>query len=93
MDEYLFETNFQQRPTDPEALAFSYNKLRTYETIPPSDFQSGYAVIDATRKTGRDFFAMPIFVKVPNGDTFDYYLKDCLFTQAMAAKERFEEAT
>ena len=89
MDEYLFETNFQQRPTDPEALAFSYNKLRTYETIPPSDFQSGYAVIDATRKTGRDFFAMPIFVKVPNGDTFDYYLKDCLFTQT-ATKDMYE---
>ena len=89
MDEYLFETNFQQRPTDPEALAFSYNKLRTYETIPPSDFQSGYAVIDATRKTGRDFFAMPIFVKVPNGDVFDYYLKDCLFTQT-ATKDMYE---
>lgn len=89
MDEYLFETNFQQRPTDPEALAFSYNKLRTYETIPPSDFQSGYAVIDATRKKGRDFFAMPIFVKVPNGDVFDYYLKDCLFTQT-ATKDMYE---
>ena len=28
MDEYLWETNFQQIPTDPESLFFSYNKFR-----------------------------------------------------------------
>ena len=88
MDEYLWETNFQQRPTDPEALFFSYNKLRTYETIPKTDFSGAYAVIDATRKSGKDNFAMPIFKKVPNDGGYDYYNVDCLFTKT-ATKDMY----
>ena len=90
MEEYLFETNFQQKPTDPEALTFSYNNLRTYEKIPPTDYVGTYSVIDATRKSGKDFFAMPIFAKVQNENTFDYYLKDALFTRT-ATKDMYED--
>lgn len=90
MDEYLFETNFQQKPTDPEALFFSWNKLRTYDKIPATDYIGCYATIDATRKSGKDFFAMPIFVKVPNENEFDYYLKDCLFTRT-ATKDMYQD--
>jgi hypothetical protein len=90
MEDYLWETNFQQRPTNPEALIFSYDKLRTYETIPLSDYIGTYAVIDATRKSGKDFFAMPIFKKVDNDGKFDYYLKDCLFTRT-ATKDMYND--
>ena len=90
MEDYLWETNFQQRPTNPEALIFSYDKLRTYETIPTSDYVGTYAVIDATRKSGKDFFAMPIFKKVDNDGKFDYYLKDCLFTRT-ATKDMYND--
>lgn len=90
MEDYLWETNFQQRPTNPEALIFSYDKLRTYETIPPSDYIGCYAVIDATRKSGKDFFAMPIFKKVDNDGKFDYYLRDCLFTRT-ATKDMYND--
>lgn len=90
MEDYLWQTNFQQRPTNPEALIFSYDKLRTYETIPPSDYIGTYAVIDATRKSGKDFFAMPIFKKVDNDGKFDYYLKDCLFTRT-ATKDMYND--
>lgn len=89
MDEYLFETNFQQIPTDPEALTFSYNNLRQYEKIPKTDYVGSYAVIDATRKSGADYFAMPIFTKVPFENTFDYFLKDCLFTRT-ATKDMYD---
>lgn len=89
MDEYIFETNFQQKPTDPEALTFSYNNLRTYESLPKSDYVGTYAVIDATRKSGKDYFAMPIFMKVPDENNFDYYLKDTLFTKT-ATKDMYE---
>lgn len=89
MDEYIFETNFQQKPTDPEALAFSYNNLRTYEKIPPTDYIGTYSVIDATRKSGKDFFAMPIFTKVQNENMCDYYLKDTLFTKT-ATKDMYD---
>lgn len=90
LDAYLWETNYQQKPTNPEELAFSYDKLRTYKTIPETDYKGSYAVIDATRKSGKDFFAMPIFTKVQNGNLFDYYLKDCLFTRT-ATKDMYDK--
>ena len=90
MDEYLWETNFQQRPTNPDSLSFSYEKLRTYTSIPETDYKGTYSVIDATRKSGKDFFAMPIFKKIENDNTYDYYLKDCLFTRT-ATKDMYLE--
>ena len=89
MEEYLWETNFQQKPTNPESLGFSYDKLRTYSTIPETDYKGAYAVIDATRKSGKDFFAMPIFKKVESDGKLDYYLKDALFTRT-ATKDMYE---
>ena len=88
MEEYLWETNFQQKPTNPESLVFSYDKLRQYSQIPETDYKGTYAVIDATRKSGKDFFAMPIFTKVQNDNMFDYYLKDALFTRT-ATKDMY----
>lgn len=90
MEEYLWQTNFQQIPTNPDSLGFSYEKLRTYETIPQSDYIGTDAVIDATRKSGKDFFAMPIFKKVENENMMDYYLKDCLFTRT-ATKDMYSQ--
>lgn len=90
MDEYLWETNFQQRPTNPEALAFSYDKLRQYETMPQNDSKSCYSVIDATRKSGKDFFSMPIYKKLNNGIINDYYLIDALFTRT-ATKDMYDD--
>lgn len=89
MEEYLWETNFQQKPTNPESLMFSYDKLRHYNTIPESEFKGTYSVIDATRKTGKDFFAMPIFKRVDSDNISDYYLCDCLFTRT-ATKDMYE---
>lgn len=90
ISEYLWETNFQQKPTDPESLFFSYNRIRTYDKIPATEYTGTYAVIDATRKTGKDFFSMPIFVKCPNENDFDYYLKDALFTRT-ATKDMYAD--
>jgi len=90
IEDYLFQTNFQQIPTNPESLGFSYDKLRTYKTIPTTDYIGSYAVIDATRKSGKDFFAMPIFKKVENDGIDDFYLKDALFTRT-ATKDMYED--
>ena len=82
IEEYLFQTNFQQIPTDPEALFFSYTRLKTYSKIPNECGKKTYAVIDATRKSGKDFFAMPIYSKLEQKNDLDlYYLKDCIFTR------------
>lgn len=90
IDTYLWETNYQQKPTDPEELTFSYDKLRTYTSIPDTEYKGAYAVIDATRKSGKDFFSMPILKKVPNVNFMDYFLSDCLFTRT-ATKDMYEE--
>lgn len=89
MEGYLWETNFQQLPTNPETLIFSYDKIKTYETIPYSEYTGTYSVIDATRKSGKDFFAMPIFKKVLNDNLPLYYLIDCIFTRE-ATKDMYE---
>ena len=89
MEEYLWETNFQQKATNPESLSFSYDKLRTYTTIPNTQVNITKAVIDATRKSGKDFFAMPIFKPIENDNVTDHYLKDALFTRT-ATKDMYE---
>lgn len=90
IEDYLFQTNFQQIPTNPDSLGFSYDKLRTYETIPSTDYIGAYSVIDATRKSGKDFFAMPIFKKVEDDNRMDYYLRDALFTRT-ATKDMYND--
>ena len=90
MEEYLWKTNFQQKPTNPESLSFSYDKIRSYETIPETEINASYSVIDATRKSGKDFFSMPIFKKVHNDNKIDYYLKDALFTRT-ATKDMYDD--
>lgn len=90
MPEYLFETNFQQKPTDPEALLFSFNKIKTYDKLPIFESDCSYAVIDATRKSGKDYFSMPIFGKNVEDEYPMYYLKDCIFSQR-ATKDLYED--
>lgn len=86
MDTYLWETNFQQRPISPEGLEFDWNNIRLYDKIPENEFGGSLAVIDGTRKSGKDNFAMPIFIPVNE----DYALIDCIFTK-VASTELVQE--
>ena len=89
--DYLFQTNFQQKPVDPESMMFSWGRLQTYDKLPKITYEGTYAVIDANRRSGRDFFSMPIFQRDDdeNGTDF-YYLKDCIYTQT-ATKDLYED--
>lgn len=82
MESYLWETNFQQRPTSPEGLEFDWNNLKLYSKMPSSLYDGSIAVIDGTRKSGKDFFAMPIFVPYEE----DYALIDCIFTRTASTE-------
>lgn len=82
MDAYLWETNFQQRPVSPEGLEFDWNNLRLYEKMPQNVYDGSISVIDGTRKSGKDFFAMPIFV--PYNE--DFALIDCIFTRTASTE-------
>lgn len=77
IETYLWETNYQQNPTTPEGLQFDYKNLKLYDNKPTNPNKFAYAVIDGTRKSGKDFFAMPIFVNYYD----DYALYDCIFTK------------
>ncbi len=82
MDTYLWETNFQQNPTTPEGLEFDWKNLQTYDEKPINQYNCAYSVIDGTRKSGKDFFSMPIY--------YDYYEKyalvDCIFTKVATSE-------
>lgn len=81
MPEYLFLTNFQQLPTDPEGLMFSYSKLLTYTELPTNLSTGSFASIDSNRKTGKDFFSMPIFKQKESANGDKYYLIDAIYTK------------
>lgn len=75
MDRYLWETNFQQKPTSPEGMVFDYDKLKTYDELPAGLTDVSWAVLDPNRK-GNDYLSMPICRK----DAYDeHYLVDILF--------------
>lgn len=82
MDTYLWETNFQQNPTTPEGLEFDWKMLQLYEEHPDNLYNCSYAVIDGTRKSGKDFFAMPIYQNYYD----DYALIDCIFTKVATSE-------
>ncbi len=75
MDRYLWETNFQQKPTSPEGMVFDYEKLKIYDILPDGLTKESWAVLDPNRK-GNDYLSMPICRKDKYGE---YYLTDILF--------------
>ena len=77
MDRYLWETNFQQRPTSPEGMVFDASKLKLYDTLPSDLTEVSYAVLDPNRK-GKDFLSMPICRRDGVGE---HWLTDILFEQ------------
>lgn len=85
MDTYLWETNFQQKPTSPEGLEFDWNKIKTYDYVPDNKYNCSFAVIDGTRKSGKDFFSMPIF-QYANEEKTEYLLVDCIFTKTATSE-------
>lgn len=83
MDGYIFECNFQQNPISPESMAFDWKNLKTYKVKPQNEYGATYAVIDGTRKSGKDFFSMPIFQ--PYLEEY-FALIDCIYTQTATTK-------
>lgn len=83
METYLWETNFQQRPTSPEGLEFDWNNLKLYNELQEPSELGTLAVIDGTRKSGKDYFSMPIFQHYGEED---YALVDCLFTKTASSE-------
>ena len=82
MDAYIFECNYQQNPVSPESMAFDWKNIKQYTTKLTNEYGATYAVIDGTRKSGKDYFSMPIFQPYLE----DYALIDCIYTQVATSK-------
>lgn len=83
LSSYTYACVWRQKPIPPEGLIFDYNFLRTYDDVPNDDLtQYSFAYIDPTRRSARDFFAMPICRYNPETD--DYYLVDAICEQKSA---------
>lgn len=81
---YLWECNFQQNPIPPEGLPFDYQNLISY-SFTPIKREYSKAYIDANRKSGGDYFSMPIL----QFNEENWELIDAIFTRE-ATTELYE---
>lgn len=80
LDPYTYACVWRQKPIPAEGLIFDYDFLKTYDELPVEDLnEQSMAYIDPTRRSARDYFAMPIFRQNKKDDMF--YFTDCIFIQ------------
>lgn len=80
LDAYSYACIWRQKPIPAEGLIFDYDFLKTYDDLPTEDLnEQSIAYIDPTRRSAKDFFAMPILRQNKKDD--NYYLTDCIFVQ------------
>lgn len=79
---YEFDLIYRQKKASRTPRIFSYDNLKLYDKLPDADdFESGAtATIDPTRKSGNDWFSMPVF-KYNTKDNL-FYLVDAIFEQS-----------
>ena len=58
--------------------------LNTYTTLPKTLSNTAVAVLDPTRKSGNDYFSMPVF-RLETVSS-DYYFTNCIYTQKSLGK-------
>lgn len=80
LDPYSYACTWRQRPIPADGLIFDYQNLKTYDILPLVDLSNfSKAYIDPTRRSARDFFAMPVFRQ--HKESLDYYLCDTIYQQ------------
>lgn len=80
LDPYDYACVWRQKPIPAEGLIFDYDFLKTYTELPTEDLnEQSVAYIDPTRRSAKDFFAMPICRQNKKDEL--YYLTDCIFVQ------------
>ena len=81
---FEFDLVYRQIRSSREPRIFDYNNLMTYRTLPQTLSPYGVAVLDPTRKTGNDYFSLPVF-RYNEPDGF-YYFVDCIYEQKSLGK-------
>ena len=80
LNDFDYACIWRQKPIPAEGLIFAYQKLQTYDKL-NYDALSSYSVayIDPTRRSAKDFFAMPICRR--ENESGLYYLCDAIYQQ------------
>lgn len=80
LDPYLYACVWRQKPIPAEGLLFAKEYLFTYGRNDKDEIDDfGYAYVDPTRKSAKDFFSMPICKK--NKTTGRYRMVDAIYEQ------------
>lgn len=80
LNDFDYACIWRQKPIPAEGLIFAYQNLQTYDKL-NYDALSSYSVayIDPTRRSAKDFFAMPICRR--ENESGLYYLCDAIYQQ------------
>ena len=75
---YEFDLVYRQKRASREPREFDKNNLKFYKTIPETASKVAKASLDPTRKSGSDWFVMPVCV---DGNDGYWYFKSCICQQ------------
>lgn len=84
MKPYQFDLVYRQIRSSREPRIFDWTVLNTYTTLPKTLSNTAVAVLDPTRKSGNDYFSMPVF-RLETVSS-DYYFTNCIYTQKSLGK-------
>ena len=84
MKPYQFDLVYRQIRSSREPRIFDWGVLKTYKKLPKTLSNTAIAVLDPTRKSGNDYFSMPVFTL--DNESNDFYLTNCIYTQKSLGK-------
>lgn len=84
MKPYQFDLVYRQIRSSREPRIFDWANLKTYKKLQNTLSKTSIAVLDPTRKSGNDYFSMPVFRL--DTESNDYYLTNCIYTQKSLGK-------
>ena len=84
MKPYQFDLVYRQIRSSREPRIFDWSVLKTYTKLPKTLMNTAVAVLDPTRKSGNDFFSLPVFRL--DTESNDYFFTNCIYTQKSLGK-------
>jgi hypothetical protein len=75
---YEFDLVYRQKRASREPRVFDISNLKLYDTLPDCACRVGKATLDPTRKSGSDWFVMPVCV---DGNDGYWYFTSCICKQ------------
>lgn len=84
MKPYQFDLVYRQIRSSREPRIFDWAVLKTYIKLPDTLSNTAIGVLDPNRKSGNDYFSLPIFRL--DSKSNDYFFTNCIYTQKSLGK-------